>query len=129
MEPTAALAALAALAGVVYKLTEILRKYAPKLDGRAVNASSVAIATLLAAGTDTRATVDLLRQWGIELVVAVHPLIDYAITGLIVGLGAGVLADFLTRTDVLVETSPPTNIEGDNIDVNVSNPRVEDDHI
>jgi hypothetical protein len=99
MEPVTTInvaAMLVLLGGLIAKVVERIRARFPRLDGDLVTLLSVALGVGLAWSLDLRGAEDLAGSAGLDL--GTLPLwLDYGLTGLGLGLGAGIINDFIRR--------------------------------
>jgi hypothetical protein len=103
MEPTTTInvaAMLILLGGLIAKVVERIRARFPRLDGDLVTLLAVAAGGGLAYALDLRGAGARAGSAGLEL-GTIPAWLDYALTGLGLGLGAGVISDIIRRTPTI----------------------------
>ncbi len=108
MEPVTTInvaAMLILLGGLIAKIVQRIRVRFPRIDGDLVTLLAVLIGAGLAWSLDLRGAATLAGSAGLDL-GTLPEWVDYAITGLGLGLGAGVISDIITK-------APPTLIVPD----------------
>jgi MFS superfamily sulfate permease-like transporter len=96
-------AMLVLLGGLIAKVVQRIRHRFPRIDGDLVSLLAILLGAGLAWSLDLRGAADLAGSAGLDL-GAVPAWLDYALTGIGLGLGAGVINDLITKTP------PSTNI-------------------
>lgn len=110
MEPITTInvaAMLVLLGGIIAKVVQRIRARFPSIDGDLVSLLAIALGVGLAWSLDLRGAGELASSAGMDL-GTIPAWLDYALTGIGLGLGAGVINDLITKT-------PPTiNVVGVN---------------
>ena len=99
-------AMLVLLGGLIAKVVERIRARFPRLDGDLVSLLAVLLGAGLAWGLDLRGAAELAGSAGLDL-GTLPAWLDYALTGIGLGLGAGIISDVIRRT-------PTINVVGAN---------------
>lgn len=89
-------AMLVLLGGLIAKIVERIRARFPRIDGDLVTLLAIAAGAGLAWALDLRGAAELAGSAGLEL-GSVPVWLDYALTGIGLGLGAGVINDVINR--------------------------------
>ena len=99
-------AMLVLLGGLIAKVVERIRARFPRIDGDLVSLLAIALGAGLAWGLDLRGAAELAGSAGLDL-GTLPAWLDYVLTGVGLGLGAGVISDVIRRT-------PTINVVGTN---------------
>ena len=113
MEPVTTInvaAMLVLLGGIIAKVVQRVRRRFPRIDGELVTLLAVLLGTGLAWSLDLRGADELASSAGMDL-GTIPAWLDYALTGLGLGLGAGVINDLITKTPPTISVTVDTNLE------------------
>lgn len=111
MEPVTTInvaAMLVLLGGIIAKVVQRVRRRFPQIDGDLVSLLAIALGVGLAWSLDLRGAGELASSAGMDL-GTIPAWLDYALTGIGLGLGAGVINDLITKT-------PPTIVLNGNLE-------------
>ncbi len=104
MEPVTTInvaAMLVLLGGLIAKVVQRVRARFPRVDGELVTLLAVLLGAGLAWSLDLRGAAELAGSAGMDL-GTIPTWLDYALTGLGLGLGAGVISDVLKPRPAIV---------------------------
>ncbi len=111
MEPVTTInvaAMLVLLGGIIAKVVQRVRRRFPQIDGDLVSLLAIALGVGLAWSLDLRGAGELASSAGMDL-GTIPAWLDYALTGIGLGLGAGVINDLITK-------APPTVVLNGNLE-------------
>lgn len=97
MDPVALLSTVAILGVIVKGAVDALRRKYPTLDGGLIQLIAVVVGIGLAAALDLRATIAVLESIG-GVGNEPHFIVDWILTGVTIGFGAGALAELVGRS-------------------------------
>ncbi len=104
MEPVTTInvaAMLILLGGLIAKVVQRIRARFPRLDGDLVSLLAILLGVGLAYALDLRGAAELAGSAGLDL-GTVPQWLDYALTGIGLGLGAGVISDVINRPPPII---------------------------